>query len=169
MVCMLALLSLMHCDFVVVRVARIAHLRLHSFMLPCRVLCSSPSASYFIRAVMHVAIYIVSVVSRSAGVQCVLLVSSSSSVSVFSFTCASFASTLPFTFNSAYVTRYLHHCVHSHPIPHPISLYPLLFLMYPLLFTRVRRTLLLLAYLFMFIALSTPKTYSTRRSPRVIV
>ena len=107
----------MHCDFVVVRVARIAHLRIHSFMLPYRVLCSSPSASYFIRAVMHVAIYIVSVVSRSTGVQCVLLVSLSSSVSVFSFTRASFASTLPFTFNSEYVTRYLHHCVHSRPIP----------------------------------------------------
>ena len=169
MVCMLALLSLMHCDFVIVRAARIAHLRLHSCILSCCVLCSLPSASYFIRVVMNVAIYIISVVSRSAGVQCFLAFSSSSSVSVVLFTCASLASTLPFTVSSAYVTRYLLHCVHSHPIPHPISLYPRPFLMHPLLFTRVRHTFLLLAHLFMFFALSTPRTYSKRRSHKVIV
>ena len=123
MVCMLALLSLMHCDFVIVRAARIAHLRLHSCILSCCVLCSLPSASYFIRVVMNVAIYIVSVVSRSAGVQCFLAFSSSSSVSVVLFTCASLASTLPFTVSSAYVTRYLLHCVHSHPIPPPLLLF----------------------------------------------
>ena len=166
---MLALLSLMHCDFVIVRAARIAYLRLHSCILSCCVLCSLPSASYFIRVVMNVAIYIISVVSRSAGVQCFLAFSSSSSVSVVLFTCASLASTLPFTVSSAYVTRYLLHCVHSHPIPPPSTLYPRPVLMYPLLFTRVRHTLLLLAHLFMFFALYTLKTYSKRLSHKVIV
>jgi len=130
MFCLLALFALIHCASLlfVLRASL-----LYAFVRLCchaACWCSSPSASSFIRVVMHVALYIVSVVSRSAAVQCVLLFSSSSSDPVFFLL---HANRWPIP---SHVLLILHTSRGTFFIvctltPHPISLYPFPFFICP--------------------------------------